>query len=77
VAPALQYLGTSLHAWGEVEEAKRVRERLAEAYPDSSWLHALDRKLARPPGTPPDEKIFVRPYRIRGLAGGAQGAPPQ
>lgn len=76
VAPALSWLGASLHAWGEVDEAQRVRAKLAEQYPDSPWLHRLDRKLAKPPGEPPDEKIFVRPYRIRGMTGGPQGAPP-
>jgi outer membrane protein assembly factor BamD len=68
---ALAMLGTSLHAWGQLEEAKGVRERLAADFPDSPHLRHLDRILAKPPGEPPDEKIFVRPYRIRG-AGGQQ-----
>lgn len=60
-------LGTAYHRWGQVEEAKGVRDALAEAHPDSSWLRQLDRALSRPPGEPPDEKVFLRPYRIRGL----------
>ncbi|MCB9685345.1 MAG: outer membrane protein assembly factor BamD [Alphaproteobacteria bacterium] len=75
VAPALQYLGTSLHAWGEVDAAAAVRDRLAEAAPDSRYLRKLDHQLSKPPGEPPDEKVFVRPYRIRGL--GSQQAPQQ
>ncbi|MEQ1500809.1 MAG: outer membrane protein assembly factor BamD [Myxococcota bacterium] len=66
VGEALEYLGVSLHAWGSVDEANAIRDRLATAYPDSKYLHRLDRALARPPGTPPDDKVFVRPYRIRG-----------
>lgn len=77
VPVALQYLGTALHAWGEVDEAQRVRERLAQEFPDSSELSRLDRALGREPGQPPDEKIFVRPYRIRGLDAAAAAAAAQ
>lgn len=68
VGVALVYLGTALHAWGEVDQAGLVRQRLADAYPDSRYLGQLDRVLGRPAGTPPDERVFVRPYRIRGAA---------
>lgn len=64
---ALAMLGTALHAWGNSEEALSVRERLIAAAPDSSHLRQLDRALARPAGTRPDDNVFVRPYRIRGL----------
>jgi outer membrane protein assembly factor BamD len=74
VEPALVWLGRSLHAWGEPEKAAAVRERLAAAHPDSPWLARLDRSLERPPGEKPDERIFRRPYRVRGV--GTQ-APPQ
>ena len=76
--PAMKYLGTALHAWGQVQEANAVRDRLAAEFPGSPYLNRLDRVLARPPGSPPDEKIFVRPYRIRGvqIPPGA-GGPPQ
>jgi outer membrane protein assembly factor BamD len=67
IPTALEYLGESMHAWGAVDEAKAVRERLAEKWPDSRQLHRLDRALAAPPGSPPDEKVFIRPYRIRGV----------
>lgn len=65
---ALLSLGTALHAWGRVDEARQVRERLAET--DSKLIHRLDRRLAKDPGEPPDEKKFIRPYRIRGLTPG-------
>ena len=45
-----------------------MRERLVDA--DSKWLARLDRQLAKPPGTPPDERKFIRPYRIRGMMPG-------
>ncbi len=75
VEEALEVLGRSLHAWGEVDEARAVRERLASEFPESRYLERLDKALAKPPGEPPDEKIFVRPYRIRGA--GAQAGAPQ
>jgi outer membrane protein assembly factor BamD len=75
VEPALAYLGRSLHAWGDVEQAKAVRDRLAADHPDSRWLPRLDRQLARDPGVRPDERIFRRPYRVRGIGG--QTPPPQ
>ncbi|MEZ4240294.1 MAG: outer membrane protein assembly factor BamD [Myxococcota bacterium] len=72
-APRARFLlGNALHAWGEVDAATEVRAAMAERNPDSKYLHRLDRVLARPAGEPPDEKIFIRPYRIRGLV--PQGA---
>lgn len=65
-AEALGLLGRSLHAWGKVEAATSIRERLAAHAPDSKQLHGLDRVLAKPPGVRPDDKVFIRPYRIRG-----------
>ncbi len=74
-ADALALLGKSLHAWGEVEEAKNIRERLASDAPDSKQLKSLDRALAKAPGVRPDDKVFIRPYRIRGgMNPGAGGA---
>lgn len=73
VPQALQLLGTALHRWGETTQAQAVREQLATDHPDSRQLRQLDRVLAGPAGEPPDEKVFVRPYRIRG----AQQIPPQ
>ncbi len=70
VPEALSLLGSSLHAWGETEVALEVREQLSNADADSRWLVRLDRQLAKPPGVRPDEKIFIRPYRIRGAAPG-------
>jgi outer membrane protein assembly factor BamD len=66
VEPALAWLGTALHEWGSVDEANAVRQRLATDFPESPYLQRLDRALARPAGQPPEEKVFVRPYRIRG-----------
>lgn len=65
---ALLHLGTALHAWGSVDEAAQVRERLAES--ESKLVPKLDRRLARAPGEQPDEKKFIRPYRIRGMTPG-------
>jgi outer membrane protein assembly factor BamD len=67
VEPAMKYLGQSLHAWGETEAATAVRDRLAAEHPESKWLVRLDQKLARPAGEKPDERVFVRPYRLRGI----------
>jgi outer membrane protein assembly factor BamD len=77
VGPALEYLGVSLHKWGSVEDATAVRDRLASQFPDSEYLRRLDRELGRPAGEPPDEKVFVRPYRIRTPAVPAAAAPQQ
>lgn len=74
VPEALLLLGTALHAWGDVEAAKQVRARLVQDAPDSDWLRHLDRVLAREPGTRPDERVFIRPYRIRTPA--MPGQPP-
>lgn len=71
---ALALLARSYHAVGRVPEAETARDRLAETYPDSAYLHRVDRELARPPGTPPEDEIFVRPYRIPGLGMGAATA---
>jgi len=30
-------------------------------------LKPVDRRLAEPPGAPPEEEIFVRPYRVPGM----------
>lgn len=73
VPQAMQLLGTALHRWGDTTAATAVREQLATDHPESRHLRLLDRVLAGDPGEPPDEKIFVRPYRIRG----AQQIPPQ
>jgi outer membrane protein assembly factor BamD len=75
VEPALVWLGTALHAWGSVEEANAVRTQLAADFPDSPYLNDLDRQLAKAPGQPPDEKVFVRPYRIRGVSAPAPAQP--
>ncbi len=64
LAMALQ--GEALHSWGFTEEAARVQERLAEVAPGSAALRSLNRAMSEPPGSPPDEKVFIRPYRIRG-----------
>lgn len=68
VPDALRLLGMARHAWGDVEGAKEVRERLAADQPDSAALARLDRYLERPPGERPKEEVFIRPYRVRGLA---------
>ena len=74
VPRGLALLGRAMHSWGHVSEATGVRDRLASEHPGARDLKKLDRWLSRAPGEPPDEKVFVRPYRIRGispLGGGA------
>jgi outer membrane assembly lipoprotein YfiO len=62
-------LGTAMHAWGHVDEARGVLESFASASPESRLVKRLERRLARPAGEQPEEEIFVRPYRIRGVSG--------
>jgi len=71
-----QLLGMALHATGEPVAAQNVRAKLAERAPGSSELDKLERALAKPPGKPPEEEIFVRPYRTRGGGGAQPGAGP-
>lgn len=66
---ALLLLGTAHHAWGRVDDAQAARERLAESWPEAPELEQLDRQLARPPGRPPEEEVFVRPYRVPNATG--------
>jgi outer membrane protein assembly factor BamD len=70
---AMALLGQALHNWGDVDQALRMRERLAETAPGSGELRTLDRVLKRSPGVKPDEKVFIRPYRIRGASGPGGG----
>jgi outer membrane protein assembly factor BamD len=76
VPVALVYLGKALHSWGYTEQALDVRARLEEVDPEGGrTLRRLDRALSRPPGQPPDEKVFIRPYRIRGTVSPTQTQP--
>jgi hypothetical protein len=61
-------LGMSLHAWGYVDEATGIKERLASSYPDAKGVARLERLFSKPAGSPPDEKVFMRPYRIHGVS---------
>lgn len=72
---ALGMLARSLHATGHTEAATAARAKLAELDEASRHLGRTDRFLAKPPGVPPEEEIFIRPYRMPGL--GEAGAPPQ
>lgn len=64
VPEALMLAGIAYYEYGRVDEARSARERLAEQYPESNELKKLDRRLAKKPGRPPEEEIFVRPYRL-------------
>ena len=70
VPEALYMLGMSRHRWGDTKGAAEAREMLAADHADSGYLERLDKELAKEPGTKPDEAVFVRPYRIRGLTPG-------
>jgi outer membrane protein assembly factor BamD len=67
VPEAYALLATARHAWGDVEGAREARNQLAELS-DGGLIGRVDRVLARPPGVKPREEIFIRPYRIRGMA---------
>lgn len=64
VPDALALRGEALHAWGDVKEAEMMLAILQEDHPDASATVHLERILATEPGEPPDEQIFVRPYRV-------------
>ena len=49
---------------------RAVRDRLAEQFPEAPELVEIDRVLAKGPGQPPVEPVFVRPYRLPTAAGG-------
>lgn len=67
VEEALARYAVAAHRVGRVEEALAARERLAVDHPDGTWLTAVDRALVEPAGSPPEDEIFVRPYRIPGM----------
>jgi outer membrane protein assembly factor BamD len=73
VPEALMLAGIAYYEFGRIDEARETRERLASAFPESSELDRLDRRLAKKPGRPPEEEIFVRPYRLPSGAGGGPG----
>lgn len=81
-AEALALVATAWHAWGYTAEAQQARDRLASEFPDAAGaLARVDRQLAEPPGTEPEDVIFLRPYKIpqaggMGMAGAATGASP-
>ncbi len=64
---ALTLAAKAYHAWGMVDEATALRDRLAADFPEDRYLHKLDRILSRPPGAPPEEEVFIRPYRMAGM----------
>lgn len=66
-AQALALMAQGHHAWGEVDAARNLRDRLAADFPDSPWIDKADRWLAQVPGAPPEEQVFVRPYRYPGM----------
>lgn len=77
VPEALAMAAIAYHKTGDAEGAVRARERLVAAAPESHWVERVDRELATPLGTPPEDVVFVRPYRVSGggPAAGGGGAP--
>lgn len=69
---ALYLLALSEHAWGNPTEARQIADRLSTDHPASTYQKKLEKALSKPPGTPPEDALFVRPYRIRGV-----GTPTQ
>lgn len=75
VPAALALLTEAYQQWGMESQAREARDRLATDFPESHWLARADRVLARPPGQPVSEDVFLRPYRIPGM--GPTAPPPQ
>ncbi|HMV66071.1 MAG TPA: outer membrane protein assembly factor BamD [Myxococcota bacterium] len=73
-AEAQAMLAVALHETGRPDEAKQWRDTLATDHPESSMITRVDRTLARDPGTPPEDEIFVRPYRVPGMDAAQQAA---
>lgn len=74
VPDAMALRGEALHAWGEVGEAEALLAALQRDYPDTAAAGHLARVLSRPAGTPPEEAIFVRPYRVSSGVASMPGA---
>lgn len=70
VPEALALQGRAYHEWGFTHDAEQIRVQLAADFPDSAELDRLDRALARAPGEPPEETVFVRPYKVSAGYGG-------
>jgi len=74
---ALSLLARAFHGTGQVEAAQMTRDRLKNQFPHSRFLLKVDSALKKPPGQPPEEEIFIKPYRIPGMtpagAGGMGG----
>jgi outer membrane protein assembly factor BamD len=80
VPKGLALAGIAYHRWGMDADAQRQKERLAADFPDSRYLAKLERVLETPPGTPPVDDPFPRPYRLPAQTGGGgagAGAPQQ
>lgn len=77
VPEALALAAMAYHKTGDAEGASRARERLVAASPDSRWVERVDRELATPLGTTPEDVVFVRPYRVSGGVAPAGGGGPQ
>ena len=73
VPEAMMLAGIAYYEFGRIDEARELRERLAAAYPDSGELDRLDRRLEKKPGRPPEEEVFVRPYRLPSGVGAGPG----
>ncbi len=71
---ALALRGVALHAWGQTREAEEMYAILVADHADHPAVVQLQKALARPAGEPPEEQIFVRPYRISSGAAMMPGA---
>lgn len=72
---ALAWLATSSHRIGRVDDAQQAQQRLLESFPDTAWANRVAAVLSEPPGSPPEEERFVRPYRMSGF--NPSQMPPQ
>lgn len=64
---AMAMLAEASQGIGKTLDAEAARDRLVERYPESTFIARVERALSRPPGTPPEDVVFARPYRMAGL----------
>ncbi len=67
VEEALARYAAAAHRVGRTIEAEAARDRLVALHPDSRWLPSVVKVLEEPPGSPPEDEVFVRPYRMPGM----------
>ena len=75
-AHALFLAGNAAWRWGDAAAAQEYLTRLSTEHAGSSYATQLTAALQTPPGGPPVDEVFTRPYRIRGGGQQAGGGMP-